>query len=1417
MFLQVFLEKLSSFRNRWMKTSRKIKASSLIAPLLLSFLLFNFFFISEMIIPVEAIVVKLDNAVDSDSDIDSTANIGTNSSSYTNAQAQDGTDQVLTEAEEARRRSVSQSEEITDGRVGTIDFKDGRNYVSRVGEGFVLEKDNAMLGIKTFQDTNGRWIPLTELTNATNQISNSSTNVTLRYRARGDKFISDYYTSYNKIITKWISFIQQPEKVGVYNNNTGEFTKWSDSFLPDNLTLNEANTNITYFNVYNDVDIVFTKNGTHLKEIIHSRKTSYPASPYPLIDSYLVFFTKLSNFSGFDKLFDDDGEITSNKTIRGSLKFKTALGKIASYLPVGYAYSAGMPNEDVIWKLEKRNDEWFLIGGIRYGWVTHVQRTGDIFIDPTWTIGSEGEYWGDNVEFFQTMQNQTTGFAQLVPSNTTGNITSIVREANRNWIYMKWEGNRPNGTTVDLYWNSSRDNGVTDPFSMNLVRINATSGRLYSFPIQEHWGAWRLVLNTNDSNNSPEIFNVTVFNDPPNAYDFAKYKSLTVQAGQVSGSSHTNFTLLITIYDSDLRNDVQADGDDIAFAEDNSWLDHEFESFTQAFNDSHAELIAWIRIPSLTSSTEIEMYYGNSTLGSQENPSGVWDSSFAGVWHLGEPSGDALDSTAYGIDGTVTGDVTRGQAGKIEDSIYSDGSNGNINMGDPVDEHLDFGTGGFTIAFWFNCDGTNQNWVIMQCKNAYDTGQGFRIEVTPSVDTLVVYVSDGSNSGSTSPELATEFDTWVFWVIQVDRVADELHLWKNGVDSAEDSDISSVGSVSSTDDLTLMNNYVLGWLDEVQFSNIKRSDDWIVTQFNNQNNPESFISIGVESNVTLGSSVNFLYYKEIEINAEYVDGDQAHFPILIYLATDSDLADEVQADGDDIAFAVWNTTFGSFEWTDHEIELFNKATGKLVAWVRIPSLNETVNSTVRMFYGNATMTNQQTPSGVWDNNFEAVYHFNESSGTAYDSTGNSVDLTRYGDTARSTAILSQLAGSQYFDGTGDYFASGGDLGTVSTLTFELWHRDDDVTFWDQLMDVESSSVATYTWLGQSETSYGADVEVWYQGGEGANFDGMTHVTDRLDYISYTYDGSDGDLYWQGVLNGTDPFDPPSVASAQVVISAYNVVNDLYEGEKDEVRYSNLARSAGWVNTTYQTIMNYADFFELGAEQTTALEANFRLVWEHQCQDVPYTAMDSFDLTIYGFSDDAEDFLIELWNETGSSWIDTSNYIEQSETWYNFTIDSFAGVIGSNITWRYVDGITSSDSTQTVLSIDYAGISYWNYSILLIDDPITLPSYDATQGGWIDVIENPLTVNISSLFDFNLEIRGTDGSGNPVTNEYLSFDTDSNPSGSTNLTTSYQTIYSSQTAGSDLQLTFWLFVAYPALSGGEGNTYTFTLYVRIIKT
>ncbi|MCK5606030.1 DUF2341 domain-containing protein, partial [Candidatus Pacearchaeota archaeon] len=417
---------------------------------------------------------------------------------------------------------------------------------------------------------------------------------------------------------------------------------------------------------------------------------------------------------------------------------------------------------------------------------------------------------------------------------------------------------------------------------------------------------------SSDYNFPPNNIHTSSSNNPPNKHFFQYYKEIIIDRNLVSGTgSHKNFPVLISILDSDLHDDVQSNGNDIAFANDTAWLDHEIELFDQAYNSTHAQLIAWVRIPNLLTSidTIIRMYYGNSTMSSQENPQGVWNSNYMGVWHLNETSGNAQDSTSYNIEGTPSVGVTQGSSGQI-DGCYEFGGIVNedgVGMGNPVDGHLDFGTGSLTLSSWMAIDGiaANNQMVVFKGGHASDKA-GYQFQISDIALELNFRISDGSTLiGTTFKTLSAS--KWYYVVGVVDKTNAKLRMYIDGSEF-NNQDITGLGSIDSTYDFYSSRDWrpAYGKLDEVRVSNGAYSASWIATEFNNQNDPTSFYSIGKEYTVS-GNPPNghyFTYYKEITIDHTMVSGshDLFNFPLLIS-TFDEDLQNKAQIDGDDIAFA----------------------------------------------------------------------------------------------------------------------------------------------------------------------------------------------------------------------------------------------------------------------------------------------------------------------------------------------------------------------------------------------------------------------------------------------------------------------------------------------------------------------------------
>ncbi|MHA2394263.1 MAG: DUF2341 domain-containing protein, partial [Promethearchaeota archaeon] len=735
-------------------------------------------------------------------------------------------------------------------------------------------------------------------------------------------------------------------------------------------------------------------------------------------------------------------------------------------------------------------------------------------------------------------------------------VGTVDRWADFSYIYTN-NGSYDNRINISGLGSISTTKNLILPFNPSSFGFD---GLIDEFRLTDMYRSEGWINSEYNNQNDPSTFysigkEYHVSDHPSNAHFFTYFKEIIIDHTMVSGSEDLlNFPVLISNFDEDLRDKVQMDGDDIAFSDGMSWLDHEIELFDQTYNDTHARFVAWVRIPSLSggSDTTIRMYYSNSTMASRQNPTGVWDKYFKGVWHLSESTGNAQDSTSYGISGNLSAGVTQDVSGQIYSGYDFDGIDSNVDFGDPIDGHLDFGIGSFTISMWLKIDTTTTTWQVTLTKGHPSAGNndGYRIETQTSGQNIYFQIGDGS-SYETSNLQSVTFGTWMHIVGRVDRSSNRMYLFKDGVYSGY-KDISSIGSLNTPDPLTFSrpNTGLDGVLDEVRISNITRSDDWIATEFENQNNPNSFYSIGKEYSISdhPPNAHYFTHYKEIIIDHTMVNGPHnlLNFSVLISIL-DSDLQDHVYSStGNDIAFA-YNAA-----WLDHEIELFNQSYNgthaQLVTWVRIPRLLTAWDTIIRMYYGNSTMGSQENPEGVWDSNYKAVWHLSEDpTGTIYDSTPNDKDGTSAGSMTSDDQIVGKVNGALDFDGTDD------------TINLGLWSSSTDFnpssgtfSFWisRQFLDSELNNQMVLT-IRESGTNRiifrydGGDYE-WRFHHEGQNNQSIVYPSSsdipRLEwvYVVQTWDVNSDFIkgYINGSLFGSDSgLADPSTGSYDIYLAS----------------------------------------------------------------------------------------------------------------------------------------------------------------------------------------------------------------------------------------------------------------------------------------
>ncbi|MCH8006119.1 MAG: DUF2341 domain-containing protein [Planctomycetes bacterium] len=329
------------------------------------------------------------------------------------------------------------------------------------------------------------------------------------------------------------------------------------------------------------------------------------------------------------------------------------------------------------------------------------------------------------------------------------------------------------------------------------------------------------------------------------------------------------------------------------------------------------------------------------------------------------------------------------------------------------------------------------------------------------------------------------------------------------------------------------------------------------------------------------------YRKKITIDNTKVTATLTNFPVLISI-TDTDIQAAARSDGFDILF----TNSDSVTKLDHEIEKWDIATGELVAWVKIPSLPDSADKDIYVYYGNSGAADQQNVTGVWDANFKAVLHLNETvddeqtTGVHLDSTSNNND----GGQNNNDDAPGPIGTGQDFDGTDDRVILPDAASLDATgpgLTVSAWIQPDFLnTSVDRVIaDKWLSNTGWRLWFKDNRNDFRFEARI-ANSNKNATTSGATWTAGTKHYVVGVYDGGRIRIYLDGVQ------DASTVATGNLVASTEDLTigidagstNDPFLGDIDEVRISDTRRSADWILTEYNNQSNPGGFHTVDVEE-----------------------------------------------------------------------------------------------------------------------------------------------------------------------------------------------------------------------------------------
>ena len=814
-------------------------------------------------------------------------------------------------------------------------------------------------------------------------------------------------------------------------------------------------------------------------------------------------------------------------------------------------------------------------------------------------------------------------------------------------------------TSIQTVTISSSTSGASIRYTTDGSTPTETVGTLYSGPVTvSNTATLKAIAYTagvTDSSVASATYTIAGSSWYNSSWNYRK--AIIIDHTKVTGStSLTNFPMLVSVTDTDLAVGTQSSGHDILFtASDGATkLNHEIETYTS----SSGKLTAWVQVPSLspTADTAIYVYYGNASAADQQNKTGVWDSSYGGVWHLGDGSTlTANDSTSNGANGTVTSASAVG--GQISGAASFTPSSW-IGLGINVSETS------YNVSGWFKTSAATTGLWQVDCNDRGGCGSDRYVFLSSGNVCAHIYSDEMVCTSGTN----YSDGNWHYVVHELGGSVGGQRIFVDGQPGATGSKANSDFTWQTGMTLGYAGNggYLSGSLDEFHVSSSVRTSGWIATEYNNQGSPSTFYSLGGAEGAsgpvvgtptyspgggsyTSGQSVTIssatsgatIYYttdgstpttsstqysgaisvsanttlnalavksgmtdsgvatatyaiagtswyntswsnrKGITIDHTKVSGSTAltSFPVLISV-TDADIAAGAQSGGQDILF----TAADGATKLNHEIDTYTSSNGKLTAWVQVPSLSPTADTVIYVYYGNASATDQQNKTGVWDSNYSGVWHLGDGSTlTANDSTSNGNNASSLNG---ASAAAAQIGGGASFSAGSSQHIDTGDTSSLQitgSLTAETWiNVTGDGINYPRFLGKGSINSTGWFFFKLNAT----DDHILFQV-QGTNLASTNAVSrNAWHHVVGVYDGSQMKLY----IDGASAVSPGTKTGAintsghNLQIGAESAGGSWLQGDMDEVRVSNTSRTGDWIATEYNNQASPGTFYSLSGAQ-----------------------------------------------------------------------------------------------------------------------------------------------------------------------------------------------------------------------------------------
>lgn len=285
-------------------------------------------------------------------------------------------------------------------------------------------------------------------------------------------------------------------------------------------------------------------------------------------------------------------------------------------------------------------------------------------------------------------------------------------------------------------------------------------------------------------------------------------------------------------------------------------------------------------------------------------------------------------------------------------------------------------------------------------------------------------------------------------------------------------------------------------------------------------------------------------------------------PVLVLLDASRVDYDATQDAGQDLRFVAEGT-----QVLPHEIERWDE-TGTSYVWVRLPMIAPDGNGQgeLHLYYGNAAAADAQVATDVWANGYVSVHHmvdFADSTGHGHD--GASPNLP--------TATEGWIGGAARFDGMDDRLTLIGESAYDFTdaMTVEAWIRVQSFDLpWQAIVTKGDDAWRMHREDQTSSIGFGTDTAA----ATNDNLAGTTNVADgQWHWAVVVY----GDALKRIHVDGMQDIDqayPGPLRTTDVPVelgSNAQVAGRWFDGDMDEIRISNVARTRTWIRAQHRSM------------------------------------------------------------------------------------------------------------------------------------------------------------------------------------------------------------------------------------------------------